>query len=244
MTGNSVADVQANPALIQVRDLEIRRGAFTLRVPSWAVRPGRVVGLVGPNGAGKTTLLQHLAGLGPRNAGQVSVMGLDPAHEPGRVRSHLGLMSDDQPVFALRVGALLRVLSGYYPTWDADLVSHLLQRFDLDPGAAARTLSKGQATRLRIVCALAFRPTVLLLDEPATGLDLSGRRRLLEAVLEVVQDPGRSVVVSSHMLADVERIADELLVLRAGQVLTQGATLDLVGDKRTLEEAMLNWEAA
>lgn len=103
-------------------------------------------------------------------------------------------------------------------------------------------LSKGQATRLRITCALAHRPRIVLLDEPATGLDLVGRRRLLEAVLEVVQDEDRAVVISSHQLADIERIADRLLVLARGRVLAEGATPELVGEGQTLEEAMLGWE--
>lgn len=151
-------------------------------------------------------------------------------------------MSDDLPVFDLRVGELLRVLSGYYPRWDAGLVRGLLDRFELDPRQRARDLSKGQATRLRITCALAHRPRIVLLDEPATGLDLVGRRRLLEAVLEVVQDEDRAVVISSHQLADIERIADRLLVLARGRVLAEGATPELVGEGQTLEEAMLGWE--
>ena len=229
--------------LVELHDLVIRRGAFRLTVPEWQVPPGAVVGLVGPNGAGKTTLLHHLAGLAPRDGGRVRVLGLDPARQPGRLRESLGFMSDDLPVFDLRVGALMRVLSGYYPRWDARLVRDLLDRFELEPGQRARDLSKGQATRLRIVCALAHRPRIVLLDEPATGLDLAGRRRLLEAVLEVVQDEERAVVISSHQLADIERIADRLLVLAKGQVLTQGSTPELVGEGQTLEEAMLQWEA-
>ncbi|MCK6501818.1 ABC transporter ATP-binding protein [Myxococcota bacterium] len=230
--------------LVDLRDLEIRRGAFRLSVAAWQVPPGAVVGLVGPNGAGKTTLLHHLAGLAPRDGGAVSVLGLDPARQPGRLREALGFMSDDLPVFDLRVGELMRVLSGYYPRWDAALVRSLLDRFELEPRQRARDLSKGQATRLRIVCALAHRPRIVLLDEPATGLDLAGRRRLLEAVLEVVQEESRSVVVSSHQLADVERIADRLLVLARGRVLAEGPTPELVGEGQTLEEAMLGWEGA
>jgi ABC-2 type transport system ATP-binding protein len=105
-------------------------------------------------------------------------------------------------------------------------------------------LSKGQGTRIRLVLAMAFRPRVLVLDEPATGLDLAGRRSLLRSVLDVVRDPQRTVIVSSHQLQDVERIADRLLVLDAGQVIQQGPTADLVGDDRTLEEAMVSWGAA
>jgi ABC-2 type transport system ATP-binding protein len=153
-------------------------------------------------------------------------------------------MSDDMPLLISRVGPLLRMLSGYYPTWDPDLVAELLERFKIDPRAKVTALSKGQGTRLRLVVAMAFRPRLLLLDEPATGLDVAGRRTLLEGVLDVVRDPERSVVISSHMLADVERIADRLLVLNEGNVVRDGPTHELVGEGRTLEEALTDWGAA
>ena len=229
--------------LIEIRDLIVRRDGFTLRVPDWQVAPGQVIGVVGPNGAGKTTLLETLAGLRPGNGGTVRVLGRDPWREP-EVRTALGFASDEMPVFDLRIGPLLRLLSGYYPTWDAALVKSLLARFKLDPLAKAHTLSKGQGTRLRLVTAMAFRPRVLVLDEPATGLDLAGRRSLLESVLEIVRDPERSVIVSSHQLLDVQRISDRLLVLNQGAVVREGRTDALVGEEHTLEEAMELWGVA
>jgi ABC-2 type transport system ATP-binding protein len=230
--------------LVSLEGLQVRRNGFTLEVPRWTLAPGQVVGLVGPNGAGKTTLLESLAGLRPTDGGRVQVFGLDPWQAQARVRSRLGFMSDDMAIFAMRVDRLLRMVSGYYPSWDADLVEGLLERFRIDPRKKVGRLSRGQGTRLRLVLAMAFRPRVLLLDEPAAGLDLGGRRALLETVLEVVRDPGRSVVVSSHLLLDVERIADRLLVLHEGQVVKEGATHHLVGESRTLEEALLAWGAA
>ena len=230
--------------LIDVNDLRVRRGSFTLELPRWQLPPGQVVGLVGPNGAGKTTLLESLAGLRRTRGGATRVLGLDPWKEQARVRSALGFMSDDMPLFAMRVGALLRMLSGYYPSWDAALVEQLLERFKLDPRKPVHELSKGQGTRLRLITALAFRPRLLLLDEPAAGLDLGGRRTLLDSVLDVVREPERSVIVSSHLLLDVERVADRLLVLNEGRVIKQGPTDELVGEGQTLEEALLAWGAA
>ncbi len=228
--------------LVELTGVVARRGDFELQVPAWRVEPGTVVGVVGPNGAGKTTLLQLLPGLDRAQAGQVRVLGRDPIQDPVEVRSQLGFMTDDLPLFDLRIGALCRTLSGYYPTWDADLVEQLLQRFDLQPGARVRSLSRGQGTRLRLLVAMAFRPRVLVLDEPATGLDVLGRRRLLQSVLEVVQDSERAVVVSSHLLTDLERVADRLLVLDRGRVVADGPTPELVGEDRTLEEALLAWQ--
>jgi ABC-2 type transport system ATP-binding protein len=230
--------------LVDIRGLVVRRGAFRLEVPAWQVGPGQVVGVVGPNGAGKTTLLETVSGLRPTDAGAVRVFGLDPWAHPVEVRSALGFMSDDMAVFDLRVDRLLRMVSGYYPSWDDDLARSLVERFALDARKRAGELSRGQGTRLRLAMALAFRPRLLVLDEPAAGLDLSGRRQLLESVLEVVRDPERSVLVSSHALHDVERVADRLLVLGSGQVVKEGETAALVGEDRTLEEAVEAWGVA
>jgi ABC-2 type transport system ATP-binding protein len=230
--------------LAEVRDLRVRRGGFALEIPSWSVDAGQVIGLVGANGAGKTTLLETLAGLRPAASGCVRIFGLDPWKDPVGVRSQLGYMSDETPLFDLRIGPLLRMLSGYYPTWDRALADSLLDRFLLDPKAKARDLSKGQGTRLRLLTALAFRPRLLILDEPASGLDLAGRRGLLESVLEAVQDPARSVIISSHLLLDVQRIADRLLVLDHGRVIREGRTDELIGEAQTLEEALTAWGIA
>lgn len=230
--------------LIEVNDLNLKRGAFTLKIPKWRVAPGQVIGLVGPNGAGKTTLLEVVSGLRARNSSTVRVFGHDPRTSPVEVRSSLGFMSDDMPLFAMRISKLLHLVSGYYPTWDRDLVEELLEKFKLDPRQKVFKLSKGQGTRIRLIVAMAFRPKVLLLDEPASGLDLAGRHSLLESVLDVVRDPNRSVIISSHMLQDVERISDRLLVLNEGRVIKEGLTSELVGDERTLEEALVSWGAA
>ena len=230
--------------VIQIKDLVQTRGSFRLSVPSWQLNPGTVSGVVGPNGAGKTTLLRLLPGLDRRNAGQLNVLGLDPSVDPAQVRQVLGFMSDDQPLFRLRVDKLLWTLSGYWPNWDQALVSSLVTRFEIDLRKKVGDLSRGEGTRLRLVCAMAFQPRVLVLDEPAAGLDLGGRRRLLETVLDVVRDPQRSVVISSHQLGDLQRIADELLVINEGEVVRQGATDELVGNHQTLDEAMVAWGAA
>jgi len=229
--------------LIRAQGVEIRRGRFVLRLDDWWLEAGQVIGLVGPNGAGKTTLLEALAGLRPIDAGELMVLSRDPWRDP-TVRAELGFMSDDMPVFSMRVGQLLRHLSGYYASWDAELVETLLERFKLDPADKVHKLSKGQGTRLRLITAMAFRPRLLLLDEPATGLDVGGRRSLLESVLEIVRDPERSVMISSHLLTDVERVSDRLLVVDDGRVVQEGPTDRLVGAHRTLEEALIDWGAA
>lgn len=230
-------------ALATVNGLRLQRGSFVLHVPSWSLPAGQVVGLVGPNGAGKTTLLRLLAGLEAPTEGTVSVLGMDPVAQLPQVRQQLGFLSDDQALFSLPIGRLLSMLSGYYPTWDAQLVAELMARFELDPKQRIDRLSKGASTRVRIVIALAHRPKVVLLDEPGLGLDLAARKSLLRTVVEIAGDGGRSVVLSSHRLEDVARITDRLLVLRDGAVVQEGPTDALIDDQETLEERLVAWGA-
>ncbi|MCU0664625.1 MAG: ABC transporter ATP-binding protein [Myxococcota bacterium] len=230
--------------LVQLRGLRVVRGQFSLKVQSLSVGGGEVLGVVGPNAAGKTTLLELLAGMLGAEFGMVQVFQLDPFEHPAQVRSRLGYMSDDLPVFDLKLSRLMEMISRYYPTWDWDLCRKLLRDFDLSPSDRPSKLSKGEGTKLRLVLAMSFRPKVLLLDEPATGLDLGGRRKLLEYVLRTAGEEDRCVIISSHQLADIERIADKLLVLNNGTVIKQGMAPELIGEGRTLEEALIAWGAA
>ncbi len=230
--------------IVTVTDLRLRRGDFELHVPSWEVRPGEIVGVVGPNGAGKTTLLETLPGLLAPNSGSVRVLGMDPMKEPVAVRSRVGFAGMHIPVFDVRVGELIGIFSGYYDRWDAAWAEALRARFGLDPKKRTSALSTGQAMRLRLLLAMAFRPALLVLDEPTTGLDLAGRQTLMELILKSVEGSESAVVLSSHSLGDVERASERLLVLDDGRVLQHGRTDELVGDDRTLEEAITAWGAA
>ena len=228
--------------LVHLSDVRVARGGFALRVPQWRIRPGSVVGLVGVNGAGKSTLMELLPGLRAADTGSVEVLGLDPRSAPGTVRSQLGYMTADMPVFDMRIGKLLRFLSGYYSTWDPDLVEDLLRSFKLDPRKRTRALSRGQATRLRLITAMAFRPTLLILDEPMAGLDPAGQAGLIDQVLDVARDARRGVLISSHNLADVQRLCDRLLVLRDGWVAAEGTTDQVVGEHADLAAALRHLE--
>jgi ABC-2 type transport system ATP-binding protein len=147
-------------------------------------------------------------------------------------------MTDDYPVFALGVGEHLRALAPFWPTWDAELAMALLTRFELDPHKRTTELSKGEHTRFRLVAALAWRPELLMLDEPATGLDVPSRRRMLAEVIDVVQDGTRAVVISSHQATDLERICDRIVLIDGGRITRDGPPAEVAGDGRTLEEAL------
>lgn len=233
--------------LVEVEHLKVKRDSFTLDVPKWTVYPGTIVGVVGPNGAGKTTLLQQLAGLkAPMvkdSSGRVEVFGRSPFEDAPFVRSGLGYMRDDLPLFLMSINKLLRLVSGYYQSWDEDLAMELMDRFEVNGKANTLSLSKGEGTRLRLILAMAFRPRVLVLDEPGTGLDLAGRRKLIQDVLEIGGDEHRAVIISSHQLEDLERMIDHVLALSKGQVVANGPLESVVGEDRTLEEAMIAWGA-
>jgi ABC-2 type transport system ATP-binding protein len=228
---------------VELRDVMVRRGAFRLDIPSLVLESGLVVGLVGRNGSGKSTLLELLVGLLAPDRGTVSVFGIDPLVDPVGARRRVGLMTEDMPLFNLTVGAHMRAIAPFYPAWDEGLAAHLLQHFELAAGKRISQASKGEGTRIRLALTLAWKPDLVLLDEPATGLDVPSRRQMLKEVVGIVRDPNRTVIVSSHDVADIERIADYLVVLEAGRVVAAGTPPDVLGEGRTLEEMLAGEKA-
>jgi ABC-2 type transport system ATP-binding protein len=190
---------------------------------SLAVPRGVVFGLVGANGAGKTTLIRHVLGLLKAQTGAVRVFGLDPVKEPVAVLSRIGYLSEegDLPGW-MRIDELMRYMRAFYPTWDEAYAQELRQQFQLDPAAKVKTLSKGQKARAGLLVALAYRPELLLLDEPSSGLDPIVRRDILGAIVRTIAEEGRTVVFSSHLLDEVERISDRIAMLKEGRILFTG----------------------
>jgi ABC-2 type transport system ATP-binding protein len=204
--------------VVAVTHLSRRFGTnAALQDVSLAVSRGCVFGLVGENGAGKSTLLKHLLGLWRAETGDVRVFGKDPVSDPVSVLGRIGYLSEqpDLPGW-MRVVELLRYTQAFYPRWDARYADQLRERFGLDPDARIRTLSKGQHARLGLIAAEAHRPDLLILDEPSSGLDPLVRRDILEAIIRTVTDEGRTVIFSSHLLDEVERVSDHLAMLHQG----------------------------
>lgn len=186
---------------------------------SLALAPGAVYGLVGVNGAGKTTLIKHFLGLLRAESGSVRVFGLDPAAEPKGVLSRIGYLSEENDLPGwMRVHELLRYCRAFYPSWDEGYVEELRRTFALDPEARIKDLSRGQKARAGLLVALAHRPELLLLDEPSSGLDPVVRRDILEAVMRTIAHEGRTVLFSSHLLEEVERVADHVTMISHGRI--------------------------
>ncbi len=187
---------------------------------SLSVQKGRVFGLVGENGAGKTTLIKHLLGSLVPKTGGVHVFGVDPAYDPPAVLSRIGYLSEDRDLPGwMRVGELMRYTQAFFPDWDQDYAEQWRQRLELPIDAKLRTLSRGEKAKAGLLAALAHRPELLLLDEPSSGLDPVARRAILEAVVRSVAEEGRTVFFSSHLLDEIERVADDVVMLHHGRAI-------------------------
>ncbi len=213
-------------AVIAVSALTRRFGARTaLDDVSVYVPRGSVLGLVGENGAGKTTLIKHLLGMLKAQTGSVRLFNLDPVADPAGVLARVGYLSErrDLPGW-MRIEEYIRYTQAFYPGWDEAYADRLLKQFQLDPRQKIKTLSQGQQAKTGLLTAIAYRPELLILDEPSSGLDPVVRRDILEAIIEAVAEEGRTVLFSSHLLDEVERVADQIVMLKDGRVLLDGRT--------------------
>jgi ABC-2 type transport system ATP-binding protein len=226
--------------VIRISELTRRFGATTaLASVSLSVPRGAVHGLVGANGAGKTTLIKHVLGLLRAQHGSVSVFGLDPVTDPVGVLSRTGYLSEDRDLPTwMRVDELMRYSRAFYPTWDVSYAEELRQTFALDPASRINSLSRGQKARLGLLAALAHRPELLVLDEPSSGLDPVVRRDIMEAIVRTIAHEGRTVLFSSHLLDEVERVADDVTMIDRGRIVLSAPLADLrqSHDGRSLDE--------
>jgi ABC-2 type transport system ATP-binding protein len=193
-----------------------------------AIPPGHVVGLVGPNGAGKTTLLNIAVGLLRPTAGSISVLGGAPASGPAQL-ARVGFVAQDAPTYAgLSVADHLRFGAHTNPGWDQQLADDRISELWLDRSQKAGKLSGGQRAQLALTVALAKRPELLILDEPVASLDPLARREFLQGLMAHVAEHESSVILSSHLVSDLERVCDYLIVLVASRVRVAGEVDDLL----------------
>jgi ABC-2 type transport system ATP-binding protein len=214
-------------------DKQYRR-TWALRDCTLAIPEGHVVGLVGPNGAGKTTLLRLATGMLTPTRGTITVLGQRPAAGPAQL-ARVGFVAQDTAVYArLTVADHLRLGAWLNPGWDDDLAQRRIGQLALDPKQRAGSLSGGQRAQLALTLAMAKRPELLILDEPVAALDPLARREFLQGLMEAVAEHEVSVVLSSHLVADLERVCDYLVVLVASQVRVAGEVSDLLASHHRL----------
>ncbi|MEO2049345.1 MAG: ABC transporter ATP-binding protein [Pirellulales bacterium] len=232
----------ASPFAIEMQAVEKSFGRNqVLRGLTLQVKRGSTFAFLGRNAAGKTTAIRMLLGLLHRDDGAIRVLGLDPAREPLALRARIGYLAEDQTMYGwMRVDEILRFVAPFYPTWDHNLALRYVRDFELPLKSKIKHLSKGQNVRLGLVLALAHRPELVILDDPALGLDPIMRKQFNRDLITHLQGEGRTVFYSSHLLYEVEPVADEVTILHDGRIVRQTETESL---RRQVKQFILSRQA-
>jgi len=209
-----------NDSVIQVENLvKYYDGRCVLDGIDLAVPRGCIYGLLGRNGAGKTTIIRILLGLEPATRGRTLLLDADSASLPAKTRSRIGCVAEGHNLIQnYKVGRLITLCKDLSLQWSDDSFNHLIQTFRLPTDRRVRDLSMGMRAQLNLSLAMAIDPELLILDDPTLGLDTVARRQFLELAIEVIQKQGRTILFCSHILSDVERIADRIGILAAGKL--------------------------
>jgi ABC-2 type transport system ATP-binding protein len=235
MTASSAHFPHSDTATAELAGVSLAypKGEAVLKALDWTLQPGQVVGLLGRNGCGKTTLLETLLGLREPQQGRVQLFGQDAARLDDAARARIGYVPQHSDLFeSFTPAQLLAYFKSFYPRWNESRVEGLLSRWDIARDKPIRKLSGGQQQRLSIIRALAHEPDLLVLDEPVASLDPVGRRDFLRELVEQVLDRGTTVVFSTHILSDLERVAFNLAFLSGGRIALQAPLDELLEQVR------------
>lgn len=206
-------------SVIEFRGARKRYKGFELKGVSFDVPRGYIMGLIGPNGAGKTTLIKTVMNLVRLDGGTVRVFGMDSARDEARIKARIGYVPDEPACHEdMRLATIASAVAPFYERWEHARFRALADEFELPLGKKWRTLSQGMKTKFSLALALCHDADLILLDEPTSGLDPVFRRELLERLSAIIQDEHRSVLFSTHITADLERIADYITFVRAGEL--------------------------
>jgi ABC-2 type transport system ATP-binding protein len=190
---------------------------------SFIVEEGDVIGVLGKNGSGKTTMLEMMVGFSPATQGNVRVLGHDSFTLPAEAKARIGFVpQQDELLQQLKGREQLKVIASFYPEWDNELIERLVSVWELDLDQRVRDMSLGQRQKMSILLALGHSPDLLLLDEPVASLDPIARRQFLEQIVEIAADGQRAVVFSTHIVSDIERLANKIWILKDGHLFWRG----------------------
>jgi ABC-2 type transport system ATP-binding protein len=208
---------------------------WALRDCSLEIPTGTVTALVGPNGAGKTTLLQLVVGLSKATAGEVSVLGCPPGRDAAQLLPRVGFVAQEHPLYkGFTIADTLKLGRKLNASWDGAFALDRIDALGLPLGQKVGKLSGGQQAQVALTLALAKRPDLLVLDEPVASLDPLARREFMQSVMEAVAESGMTVLLSSHIVADLERVCDHLIILSRADVQLAGPIEDIVAGHRVL----------
>lgn len=205
---------------ISVNNLTKRYKEFSLRDVTFALPQGSILGLIGDNGAGKTTTIKAILNLIRRDSGEISVLGMDNIADERRIKQQIGVAFDELCwSHTLRGEDVGRILAQIYPTWDSRMFSQLLERYGLPPRQLIKEYSRGMKMKLSVAAALSHHPRLLILDEATGGLDPVVRNEMLDSFMEFIEDEQHSILMSSHITGDLEKICDYICYIHSGRVL-------------------------
>jgi ABC-2 type transport system ATP-binding protein len=200
---------------------------------------GCTFGLLGPNGAGKSTTIKMLMGMLSISAGTANVLGVNVQLDPVQVKSRVGYVPETHNIYRwMRVHEVLGFCKSCFPTWNDQTAREMLELFGLDPEKKVKHLSKGMLTKLSLLLAVSHEPELLLLDEPLSGLDPIAREEFLDGVLRTICDRGQTVLISSHILDDVRRLADTIGILNNGRLVVQGSVDELLTSTKRIRATL------
>jgi len=235
--------------VLEVRDLCKRYEGFTLDHLSFSLDRGYIMGLIGPNGAGKTTTLKLVLGLLQRDGGVIRAFGLEPVEHGARIRARLGFVHDEPSFYThLTLAQNAALLARFYPTWDQAIFRQRADAFELPLQKRFGTLSRGTKTKFALALALSHQAELVLMDEPTSGLDPIFRRDLLDTLTGLLQDERASILFSTHITSDLERIADYVTLIQNGRLVFSAAKDDILerwalvkGDPQLLDRLPSNF---
>ncbi|MBW7456690.1 ABC transporter ATP-binding protein [Paenibacillus sepulcri] len=214
---------------VEFRQFSKRNGDFGISELSFHVETGYITGLIGPNGAGKTTLIRSMMNLVRPDQGEVRMFGLMYKEHEREIKRKIGFVYDEDFFYNhLKVHEMKKIAAAFYPTWNDALFHRYMQQFGIPEGRKVRELSKGMRTKFALAVALSHEPELLIMDEPTSGLDPVFRREVLGLLSEYIGDGKRSVLFSTHISSDLERIADYIVYVQGGKLQFSGAKEDLL----------------
>ncbi len=221
---------------LEVSNLSKSFKTFRLNDVSFTLPKGYIMGLIGPNGAGKTTTIKLILNMLKRESGEIKIMGLDNIADEQEAKKNLGVVFDSN-YFSdeWKVSQVEKSMSGFYENWDSEKFAKILKSFHILPSKKVKDLSKGMQMKLMLACAFSYDAKLLILDEPTSGLDPVSRDELLNTLSEYIEDGEHSVLFSTHITEDLERIADYITYLRNGEVYFSGGKDEFVDMYRIIK---------
>ncbi len=226
---------------VEFRQFAVRNGEFALNEMSFRIHGGYITGLIGPNGSGKTTLIRAVMNLIRPDRGEVLVLGQSYRDKEREIKRRIGFVYDEDFFYNhLTVNEMKKIAASFYPTWNESAFQKYRNEFQLPERRKIRDLSKGMKTKFALAVALAHEPDLLIMDEPTSGLDPVFRREVLSILSEYIHDGTRSVLFSTHISADLDRIADYIVYIRNGRLKFSGSKEELI-DSYLLVKGPLEW---